>query len=90
MALKRIRGETLLPASFSLGKAGLFLNVFSVLFLTFTFGMSFFLPVPQPAVDIMNWNILVYGVVVVFNFGYYLLRGRYRYVGPVAYVRKSA
>ncbi|KAK3354046.1 amino acid/polyamine transporter I [Lasiosphaeria hispida] len=90
IAFKRIRGETLLPASFSLGRVGLFLNVFSVLFLTFTFIMSFFPPVPQPAVDIMNWNILVYGVVVVFSVGYYFLRGRYQYAGPVTYIRKSA
>jgi hypothetical protein len=39
MALKRIRREPLLPSSFSLGRMGLFLNVFSVVFLLFTFVM---------------------------------------------------
>jgi hypothetical protein len=39
MALKLIRNELLLPSSFSLGRMGLVLNVFSVLFLLFTFVM---------------------------------------------------
>ena len=35
----------------------------------------------------MNWAILIYGVVILFAWGYYLVRGRYEYKGPVHYVR---
>jgi hypothetical protein len=37
----------------------------------------------------MNWNILIFGVVVLFSIGYYVAVGRHHYEGPVAYVRKS-
>lgn len=36
----------------------------------------------------MNWNILIYGFVVVFSLVYYVLYGKKQYVGPVEYVRK--
>ncbi|KAK4447119.1 putative amino-acid permease [Podospora aff. communis PSN243] len=91
VALKRVRGEELLPRSFDLGRAGLAVNVFSVLFSAFIFVMfqTFFPPVPNPTLEMMNWNILVYGTVVVFSIGYYVVRGRFQYAGPVEYVRKS-
>ncbi|KAK0666599.1 putative amino-acid permease [Cercophora samala] len=90
MALKRIRNEPLLRRSFDLGRMGLAINLFSVLFLLFTLIMTFFPPVPKPTPEMMNWNILVYGTVVFFSVGYYIVRGRFRYAGPVEYVRKSA
>lgn len=36
MAFKRFRGEPLLPCHFSLGRAGLLINTFSLLFLLFS------------------------------------------------------
>lgn len=50
---------------------------------------SFFPPTPHPTNDAMNWNIVIYGAVVLFSLTYYLIVGRHRYAGPVAYVRKS-
>ncbi len=35
----------------------------------------------------MNWGILIYGVAVLFATGYYLVKGRHEYEGPVNYVR---
>ncbi|KAK3389586.1 putative GABA permease [Podospora didyma] len=91
IALKRLRNEPLLPASFRLGRLGLPLNIFSALFLIFVFVLTFFPPVPSPTPELMNWSILVWGFVVIFSMGYYYLgRGRHTYTGPVAYVRKSA
>jgi choline transport protein len=89
VALKRIRGEPLLPSRFSLGKIGLPLNIFSVLFLILAFIMTFFPPVPHPDPVTMNWNILVYGSVVTFSIVYFWFRGRHRYVGPVEYTKKE-
>lgn len=89
VTLKRLRGEPLLASTFSLGRFGLSVNIFSVLFLVFAFVMTFFPTTPHPAAPAMNWNILVYGVVVIFSISYFLVRGRHRYVGPVVYVKKD-
>lgn len=63
-------------------------NIASEAFLIFAFVFAFFPMSPNPSADVMNWNILIYGVVVVGSVLYYFLRGRHRYVGPVEYVRK--
>ncbi|KAF1844879.1 amino acid transporter [Cucurbitaria berberidis CBS 394.84] len=89
VTLKRLRGEKLLPSHFSLGRFGLPINIFSILFLSLAFVMIFFPTVPHPSPAAMNWNVLVFGVVLVFSIFYFLVRGRYRYDGPVAYVKKS-
>lgn len=89
VSLKRWRKEPLLPRRFSLGRAGFAINVFSVLFLILVYIFCFFPPVPNPALEEMNWSILIYGVVVLFSLLYYFLKGRHVYVGPVEYVRKE-
>lgn len=88
MIWRRWTGAPLLPSHFSLGRWGLLVNVASVAFLIFAFIFSFFPVSPNPDAVLMNWNILIYGVVVVFSMLYYFLKGRFRYVGPVEYVRK--
>lgn len=89
VALKRIRGEPLLPSRFNLGKLGLVINVAAVLFLVFLLVFCFFPVAPHPGVKDMNWAALGYGIVVLFAVMYYLVRGRFVYVGPVEYVRRD-
>lgn len=89
VTLKRLRGEPLLPSKFSLGKFGLSINIFSVLFLTLAFIMTFFPLSPHPDEVSMNWNVLVYGTVVSFSVIYFWVKGRFRYAGPVEYVKKD-
>jgi len=89
MTLKRLRGEPLLPAPFTLGKFGLAINAFSVLSMTLIFIMTFFPQSPDPTLAAMNWNILVFGTVVVFSIFYFLIKGRFEYDGPVEYTRKE-
>jgi choline transport protein len=86
--LKRIRGEPLLPSKFDLGKWGLPINVIAVLFLLFSWLFCFFPIGPRPTVMDMNWAVLGYGIVLIFAAVYYVVRGRFAYVGPVNYVRK--
>jgi len=87
---KRLVGEELLPSKFKLGHGfGIFLNVASLIFLVFMFVLSFFPPSVNPAPNLMNWNILIYGVVVIGSLLHYLFQGRYMYDGPVEYVRKG-
>lgn len=85
---RRWAGAPLLPSHFSLGRWGLVVNIASEVFLIFAFIFAFFPMSPNPSVHVMNWNILIYGIVVVGSVLYYYLKGRHRYVGPVEYVRK--
>ena len=90
-ALKRLRGEPLLDAYFTLGKGSLPVYLIAVGFTAMAFVMSFFPPVRNPAPSKINWAILVYGVVVVCSMVYYVAvgrHGRHRYKGPVAYVKR--
>jgi choline transport protein len=89
VTLKRIRGEPLLPAYFRLGRLGLPINIISLCFLVLAYVMIFFPPVIQPPLNAMNWSVVIYFGVLALSAGYYLFRGRYVYVGPVEYVRKS-
>ncbi|KAI8943864.1 hypothetical protein NX059_001836 [Plenodomus lindquistii] len=89
VALKRIRGEPLLPSKFNLGRAGLFINIVAIVFLFFCWIFTFFPVQPHPNVAEMNWASLGYGVVLIFALIYYMVRGRHVYVGPVEYTRKS-
>ncbi|KIY02245.1 uncharacterized protein Z520_02383 [Fonsecaea multimorphosa CBS 102226] len=87
---RRIRGLPLLPSKFSLGKFGLGINMAALCFCAVVYVFSFFPPMPNPPAASMNWACAVYGGVVLLAFTYYAIRARHVYVGPVAYVNKSA
>jgi amino acid transporter len=89
ITLKRVRGEPLLPSKFKLGRAGLPINIASLVFLVFVFIFSFMPMGPKPTPEGMNWSILMFGSTVVFSLIYYYFKGRHVYAGPVAYVRKA-
>lgn len=87
MIWRRWTSNPLLPSKFSLGRWGLAVNIASEAFLIVIFILAFFPAVPAPKAADMNWNIVIYGGVVVVSLGYYSFRARHRYDGPVAYVR---
>lgn len=89
MALKRIRREPLLTSRFSLGRAGLAINILALCFLFLAFVMLFFPAAPHPDGLSMNWSVLIYGIVVISSLIYYYLHGRHAYVGPVEYIDKN-
>jgi choline transport protein len=89
MFLKRWRKEPLLPSKFSLGKAGIWVNGIAVAYLSMAFTFAFFPTFPHPTPDLMNWNILIYGVVVVFSLVYFFVKGRKVYEGPVEYLNRD-
>ena len=84
----RLRGQSLPPSRFTLGRAGLYVNIFAMCFLILTFVMLFFPAAPNPTAQGMNWTILIYGSAVIFALVYYAVRARHKWVGPVTYVRK--
>jgi len=88
--LKRWRGETLIQSRFSLGKAGIWVNGIAVAYLSVAFVFVFFPSFPHPTVDLMNWNVLIYGCTVIFSVVYFFVKGRRVYVGPVEYLNKES
>ncbi|KAH7128601.1 amino acid/polyamine transporter I [Dendryphion nanum] len=89
MVVKRWRNEPLLPSRFNLGKLGIWINGIAVVYLCVAFVFAFFPSFPHPTPDLMNWNILIYGVVVIFSLVYFVTQGKRLYVGPVEYINRS-
>lgn len=88
LILKRYKGEALPHARWSLGKHGMWINIVSVMFLSFLFVMSFF-PLATPVeLTTMNWNVLIYCSAIIFAIGFYLVRGKNVYAGPVVLVKQ--
>ncbi|CAI7668529.1 unnamed protein product [Penicillium viridicatum] len=76
------------PSRFSLGIFGLAINVFSLAWLCFAIIFTFFPTAYNPTPVDMNWSILVFGAVVIFAIGLYIVHGRRVYRSPVTQVRK--
>lgn len=89
VALRRLRNHALPASPFTLGKAGLAINLASVAFLLLVFIMSFFPLMANPTYQTMNWASLAFTSVLVLGAGYYVVRARHHYVGPVEYVAKT-
>ena len=64
------------------------MNVYALCSLAIMWVFSFFPPIPNPGAATMNWDILIFGMVVLLSVFYYVIRGRHTYDGPVEYVRK--
>ncbi|QPC74598.1 hypothetical protein HYE68_005350 [Fusarium pseudograminearum] len=88
MIWRRCTKSALLPSKFSLGRWGLAINIVSEVFLVVVFVLAFMPGNPNPTPSEMNWSIVMYAGVAIFSVVYYVFRGRHRYEGPVAYVRK--
>lgn len=89
MFIKRWRNEPLLPSRFNLGRWGIWINGISVTYLCMALLFAFFPSYPHPTADLMNWNILIYGLVVIFSLVYFLAKGRKVYEGPVEYINRD-
>jgi amino acid transporter len=85
---KRLRGEPLPPARFSLGKFGLAINAFATCYVVVSATASFFpVTVPTDAAN-MNWSSAMFGGVLVIACVDYLVRGRKHYIEPRKHLNK--
>ncbi|KAI7216311.1 amino acid transporter-like protein [Hortaea werneckii] len=83
---RRLFGKPLPPRRWSLGRWGLAVNLFS---LCLTTPMLFFYvwPLYYPVTaSNMNWSSAMLGGVTIMALGYYLVKGRHDYAGPVSFV----
>ncbi|KAK5689387.1 hypothetical protein LTR17_026291, partial [Elasticomyces elasticus] len=81
LVAKRLRGEKLPPSRFDLGRAGLSINIAALCWLLVLGTFLFFPAVPNPTPASMNWACLMFGVVMIFAFIWYFVRGRHEYDG---------
>ncbi|KAL8748751.1 MAG: hypothetical protein Q9184_007108 [Pyrenodesmia sp. 2 TL-2023] len=81
--LKRLRGEPLPPAGFSLGQWGMAINITALGFLCAFFVFCFF-PIATPVdATTMNWNIAMFGGITLSATVWYVVTGHKKYRPPV-------
>ncbi|KAH8810578.1 amino acid/polyamine transporter I [Xylogone sp. PMI_703] len=86
---RRVSGQPLPPRRWSLGRYGLYINIAALSFLTPIWVFAFWpLATPVTAAT-MNWSSTMFGGVLVFALIYYVVKGRYEYVGPVLQVKRD-
>ena len=83
LILKRFKGESIRWGPWTLGRAGLYVNIISACFLTISIVFSFFPPGLPVTPVTMNWSIVMFGGSVLFGLAFYGVRGRKIYHGPV-------
>ena len=81
--LKRLRGQPLPHAHFSLGRWGLAINFVALAFLIAFFIFCFFPTATPVTPQTMNWNISMFGGITIFSTIYYVVYGRFQYTPPV-------
>ncbi|KAL8663236.1 MAG: hypothetical protein Q9168_008126 [Polycauliona sp. 1 TL-2023] len=87
--LKRIHNAPLRPWRWNLGSWGAPVNVAAVMFLIVFYFFSFWPLFTPTEAATMNWSVVIYGAVVVFAVGYYRVRGKEVYEGPVVLVKRD-
>ena len=83
-ALANTSGAELVWGPFHIpGAWGIANNLFAVCYLTFIIIFSFFPPMPDPTLDMVNWSPLVTGALILFSVVYYFVYARKEYNGPI-------
>jgi amino acid transporter len=82
MVIRRLKGIPLAPSPFSLGKAGLPLNLCAIIYTIFTMIFLFFPPYQPVTPQNMNYACLVFGSVVLFGLVWWALKGKKVFIGP--------
>lgn len=86
LLLKRLRGEPLLPARWSLSRWGLPINAFAFCYSFFVIVFSCF-PVGLPVnTSNANWAPVVWAGVIVLALVVYVLHGKKHFTAPVVFV----
>lgn len=86
IALKRIRGEPLPPARWSLGRWGLPINIFGFFYSAFSVILSCFPSSVPTDTGSANWAPAVWAGVAVLSVITYFLHGKKHFTAPVVFV----
>lgn len=86
--MKRLSGDLLPPARFSLEKFGVPINVFAILYVVVVAVASFFPATIPTGAENMNWSSVMFGGVFIIACLDYAVRGRKQYIEPRLHVNK--
>lgn len=86
LLLKRLKDETIPHREWSLGKAGTAISITALCWLLPVLVFPSWIPVTP---DGMNWGCLLFGFMVFFASGYYLVKGRHSYISPRERLRRG-
>ena len=89
LLLKRLRGEPIPYREWSLGKAGMAINIAALCWLFPVLVFTLFPSTVPVTPDGMNWGCLLFGFMVLFASGYYAVKGRHVYVSPRERLRRD-
>lgn len=84
--LKRIKGEPLPPARWSLGAYGMYINAFGLFYCAFIIVWSCFPATLPITFEDANWSPLVWVFTIVITVVYYYAHGKASYTAPVEFV----
>jgi len=88
LIIRRLGNEPLPPRRWSLGPAGIFINLGAVVYLLIVWVFIFF-PTQTPVTPTtMNWNVVMFGGTMIFAVVYYIAVGRKTYTAPVEMVKR--
>jgi choline transport protein len=68
---------------------GALVNIIALCFLCVFWIFSFFPPTKVVTTTTMNWNSLMFAIIIVVAALYYLVKARHEYVGPVMLVKRE-
>ena len=77
------------PARWSLGRAGMAVNIIALVKLVPFFVFCFFPTATPVQPDTMNWNIVMFGGIFLWATVFYALKGRKTYIPPVRIVKRD-
>jgi choline transport protein len=86
---RRLYGAPLPPRRWSLGKAGLAINIVAVCFILPLWFFAFWPTATPVTAETMNWASVIFMGVLSIAVVYYLAKGRQEYDGPVALIKRD-
>ncbi|KIW50408.1 hypothetical protein PV05_11997 [Exophiala xenobiotica] len=86
---RRLNGPPLPSRRWSLGKYGLPINIAALMFLTPLWFFAWW-PLSTPVTaEFMNWSSTMFAGTIIFAMGWYFLKARHIYTGPVVLVKRE-
>lgn len=86
---RRLQGAPLPPHRWTLGRAGLYINIAALLFLLPIIFFAFW-PLAQPVTaSNMNWSSIMFCGTLMFAILYYFFKARHVYTGPVVNMKRD-
>jgi choline transport protein len=85
---RRLSVAPLPPARWSLGRAGLPINILGLIYACWSFFWSFWPSVYHPTAAEFNWASVIFAGFMALSGAFYFLGKRKTYKGPVAFIRR--